>query len=132
LRKKDKMEVIGEIKKSMMAILIEDLEGNLEEVIVLDLIEVDIKEVDIKIKETIGEIKIGEDMEVGKKLGIVIMMTMIKIIAKMVENKAGVDMEMKMDITKKEEDIKIREVHKNIVQTLGLELLLVFKGLMYQ
>jgi hypothetical protein len=132
LRKKDKMEVIGEIKKSMMAILIEDLEGNLEEVIVLDLIEVDIKEVDIKIKEIIGEIKIGEDMEVGKKLGIVIMMTMIKIIAKMVENKAGVDMEMKMDITKKEEDIKIREVHKNIVQTLGLELLLVFKGLMYQ
>lgn len=125
------MEVIGEIKKTMMAITIEDLEGNLEEVIVLVIIEVDIKEVDIKIKEIVGEIKIGEDMEVGKKLGIVMMM-MIKIITKMVENKTGVDKEMKMDIIKKEEDIKIMEAHKNIVQTLDLELLLVSKDLMYQ
>lgn len=125
------MEVIGEIKKTMMAITIEDLEGNLEEVIVLVIIEVDIKEVDIKIKEIVGEIKIGEDTEVGKKLGIVMMM-MIKIITKMVENKTGVDKEMKMDIIKKEEDIKIMEAHKNIVQTLDLELLLVSKDLMYQ
>ena len=60
------MEVTGEIKKMMMAIPIEDLEGNQEEVIALDIIGVDIKEVDIKIKEIVGEIKIGEDMEALK------------------------------------------------------------------
>ena len=129
------MEVTGEIKKMMMAIPIEDLEGNQEEVIALDIIGVDIKEVDIKIKEIVGEIKIGEDMEAmeaEKKLGIVIMKTMNKIIIKMEEKKTGVDKKMIMDITKKEEDIKIRVVFKNIVRTLGLEPLLVSKGQMCQ
>ena len=129
------MEVTGEIKKMMMAIPIEDLEGNQEEVIALDIIGVDIKEVDIKIKEIVGEIKIGEDMEAmeaEKKLGIVIMKTMNKIIIKMEEKKTGVDKKMIMDITKKEEDIKIRVVFKNIVLTLGLEPLLVSKGQMCQ
>lgn len=130
------MEVTGEIKKMMMAIPIEDLEGNQEEVIALDIIGVDIKEVDIKIKEIVGEIKIGEDMEAmeaEKKLGIVIMKTMNKIIIKMEEKKTGVDKKMIMDITKKEEDMhKIRVVFKNIVRTLGLEPLLVSKGQMCQ
>ena len=129
------MEVTGEIKKMMMAIPIEDLEGNQEEVIALDIIGVDIKEVDIKIKEIVGEIKIGEDMEAmeaEKKLGIVIMKTMNKIIIKMEEKKTGVDKKMIMDITKKEEDIKIRVVFKNIVLTLGLEPLLVSKEQMCQ
>ena len=130
------MEVTGEIKKMMMAIPIEDLEGNQEEVIALDIIGVDIKEVDIKIKEIVGEIKIGEDMEAmeaEKKLGIVIMKTMNKIIIKMEEKKTGVDKKMIMDITKKEEDMhKIRVVFKNIVRTLGLEPLLVSKEQMCQ
>ena len=130
------MEVTGEIKKMMMAIPIEDLEGNQEEVIALDIIGVDIKEVDIKIKEIVGEIKIGEDMEAmeaEKKLRIVIMKTMNKIIIKMEEKKTGVDKKMIMDITKKEEDMhKIRVVFKNIVRTLGLEPLLVSKGQMCQ
>ena len=130
------MEVTGEIKKMMMAIPIEDLEGNQEEVIALDIIGVDIKEVDIKIKEIVGETKIGEDMEAmeaEKKLGIVIMKTMNKIIIKMEEKKTGVDKKMIMDITKKEEDMyKIRVVFKNIVRTLGLEPLLVSKGQMCQ
>lgn len=126
------MEVIGEIKEMMMDILIEDLEVNHEEDIVLVIIEVDIKEADIKIKETVGEIKIGGAMEVEKKLGIVTMMTMNKIIIKMEEKKTGEDRIMKMDITKKEEDIKIRVPYKNIVRTLDLELLLVSKDQMYQ
>lgn len=120
----------------MMAIMIEDLEGNLEEALALDTIEVGIKEVDIKIKEMHGEIKIGEAMETGKKLGIITMMTMIKIIIKMKMIKTGVDREMKMDITKKEEDIKIRiklaHKYKNIVRTLDQELLLTFKEQMFK
>ena len=126
------MEVIGEIKEMMMAILIEDLEVNHEEDIALVIIEVDIKEADIKIKETVGEIKIGGAMEVEKKLGIVTMKTMSKIIIKMEEKKTGEDRIMKMDITKKEEDIKIRVPYKNIVRTLDRELLLVSKDQMYQ
>lgn len=126
------MEVIGEIKEMMKVILIEDLEVNQEEAIALDIIEVDIKEVDTKIKETVLEIKIGEAMEAEIKLGIVTMMTMIKIIIKMEEKKTGVDRIMKMDITKKEEDIKIRVPPRNIVRTLDLELQLVSKGQMYQ
>ena len=46
--------------------------------------------------------------------------------------KTGVGRIMKMDITKKEEDIKIRVPFKNIVRTLDQELLLVSKGQMYQ
>ena len=91
-----------------------------------------IKEVYTKIKETVGEIKIEEAMEEEKKLGIVIMKMMIKIIIKMEEKKAGVDRRMKMNITKKEEDIKIRVLNKNIVRTLDLELQLVFKDQMSQ
>jgi hypothetical protein len=132
LKRKDKMEVIGEIKEMMMDILIEDLEVNHEEDIALVITEVDIKEADIKIKETVGEIKIGVAMEVEKKLGIVTMMTMNKIIIKMEEKKTGEDRIMKMDITKKEEDIKIRVPYKNIVRTLDRELLLVSKDQMYQ
>jgi|CryBogDrversion2_6_1035273.scaffolds.fasta_scaffold06980_1 hypothetical protein len=125
-------EAIGEIKKMMKAILTEDSEVNHEEDIPLDIIEVVIKEVYTKIKETVGEIKIEEAMEEEKKLGIVIMKMMIKIIIKMEEKKAGVDRRMKMNITKKEEDIKIRVLNKNIVRTLDLELQLVFKDQMSQ
>jgi hypothetical protein len=123
LKKKVKMEVIGEIKEMMMAMQIEDSEDNPEVVITLveeDIQEVDIKikEEDIKIKEVAGVIKIEEVTVVEKKLGIAIMMMKNKIIIKIVETKIGEDKEMIMDITKKEE---LRVDNRNIVQTSDLE-----------
>lgn len=126
------MEVIGEIKETMMVIRTEDSGDNLVEVIAPASAEEDIKEADIKIKEAdtrtkeaadiktkvaAGVIKIEAATEVETKLGMAIMKKKSKIIIKMVVTKTGGDKAMIMVITKKEEVTSHKVANKNFVRT---------------
>ena len=130
------MEVIGEIKETMMGIRTEDSGDNLVEVIAPASAEEDIKEVDIKNKEADTRTKEAADiktkvaagvtkieaateveMEVETKLGMAIMKKKSKIIIKMVVTKTGEDKAMIMVITKKEEVTSHKVANKNFVRT---------------
>lgn len=130
------MEVIGEIKETMMGIRTEDSGDNLVEVIAPASAEEDIKEVDIKTKEADTRTKEAADIktkvaagvtkieaatevetEVETKLGMAIMKKKSKIIIKMVVTKTGEDKAMIMVITKKEEVTSHKVANKNFVRT---------------
>jgi hypothetical protein len=132
LKKRAKMEVIGEIKETTMVIRTEGSGDNLVEVIAPASAEEGIKEVDIKtkkadtktkeaadikIKVAAGVIKIEAATEVETKLGMAIMKKKSKIIIKMVVTKTGEDRAMIMGITKKEEVTSHKVANKNFVRT---------------